>query len=57
MCESDKNYKIQRVKWAMKELRREGQELIEWNIFRKAGIRREYKVELKEDISKILRYL
>ena len=48
--ESDKDFRIRRIKWAIQELEKEGQELKEWRILRKAGIRKEYVVEVKENI-------
>ncbi|MFT8347327.1 TnsD family transposase [Clostridium saccharoperbutylacetonicum] len=40
--ESIEDFRVRRVRWAIKELERDGEELIEWRILRKAGIREEY---------------
>lgn len=47
--ESDRDFRIRRMKWAIRELEKEGQELKEWRIIRKAGIRKEYQenIEIK----------
>ncbi|WP_311062404.1 TnsD family Tn7-like transposition protein [Thermoanaerobacterium sp. CMT5567-10] len=48
--ESDKDFRIRRIKWAIQELEKEGQELKEWRILRKAGIRKEYVNSIIDDI-------
>ena len=50
--ESDKDFRIRRIKWAIQELEKEGQELKEWRILRKAGIQegtsRKYRNRIRE---------
>jgi len=48
--ESDKDFRIRRIKWAIQELEKEGQELKEWRILRKAGIRKEYQENIKIEL-------
>lgn len=48
--ESDKDYRLRRIKWAVSELKKEGQELQRWKIIRKAGVREEYAADLEKDI-------
>ncbi len=40
--ESNRGFHIRKIKWAIGELDEEGQEILPWKIFRKAGIREEY---------------
>jgi hypothetical protein len=48
--ESIEDFQIRRVNWAVKELEREGEELVEWRIIRKAGIREENYEDILEYI-------
>jgi len=48
VIETNHDFRLRRIRWAVKELEKEGEELTQWRIFRKAGIREEYKVELKK---------
>lgn len=52
--ESDKDFRIRRIKWAIQELESEGQELKEWRIFRKAGIRKEYEKSLEIELENLM---
>jgi hypothetical protein len=46
--ETNHGFRLRRMRWAVRELEKEGEELQMWKIMRKAGIREEYKVELKK---------
>jgi len=48
--ESDKDFRIRRIKWAIQELEKDGQELKEWRIIRKAGVRKEHITSIFDDI-------
>lgn len=48
--ESNKDFHIRKIKWAISGLDKEGQEVLPWKVFRKAGIREEYQEELKEQV-------
>lgn len=48
--ESNKDFHILKIKWAIRDLDEEGQEILPWKIFRKAGIREAYQEELKEQV-------
>jgi len=46
--ETNHDFRLRRIRWAVKELEKEGEELQLWRIMRKAGIREQYQIELKE---------
>jgi hypothetical protein len=52
--ETDDDYRIRRIKWAINELGKEGQDLKEWKIFRKAGIRKEYQANLEHEVMQLI---
>ncbi len=52
--ESDMDFRLRRVEWAAKEMKENGDNLIEWRILKKAGIRVEYMDELHDIIGQIL---
>lgn len=45
--ETNHDFRLRRICWAVRELEKEGQELQLWRIMRKAGIREEYLTDLK----------
>lgn len=49
--ETLEQFRIRRIKWAAKELNSAGEELKEWKIIRKAGIRSEYVCRLQNVIA------
>ncbi len=49
--ETNHDFRLRRIRWAVKELEKEGEELQMWKIMRKAGIREEYMAELKDNFS------
>lgn len=51
--ESNRDFHIRKIKWAIRELDKEGQEVLPWKVFRKAGIRREYEDKLQEELLKL----
>jgi hypothetical protein len=50
VAEKEKDFRIRRVKWAVKALEEESQEVKAWRILKKAGIREEFVEEVKEII-------
>jgi len=40
--ESEEQYRLRKIHWAMEELKRQGEPLQEWKVLRKAGIRKEH---------------
>jgi hypothetical protein len=50
VAESDKDFRIRRVQWAIKALEEEHQEVKAWRILKKAGIREEFVEEVREII-------
>ena len=52
--ETNHDFRLRRIRWAVKELEKEGEELQMWKIMRKAGIRKEYEIELKSTYKKRL---
>ena len=52
--ESDRDFRIRRIKWAIQELEKEGQELKEWRILRKAGIRKEYEKYIEIELENLI---
>ena len=46
--ETNHDFRLRRIRWAVNELEKEGEELQLWKIMRKAGIREEYKFEFSE---------
>lgn len=52
--ESVKDFQLRRIKWAVQELKSEGEELKLWKVLRKAGIRSEYKKDLEKEVMKYL---
>lgn len=42
VLESEEQYRLRKIHWAMEELKRQGEPLQEWKVLRKAGIRKEY---------------
>jgi len=46
--ETNHDFRLRRIRWAVKELEKEGEKLQMWKIMRKAGIREENRTELKE---------
>ena len=41
VVESEEQYRLRKIQWAIEELRRQGEPLQEWKVLRKAGIRKE----------------
>lgn len=58
VVENKTDFQIRRIRWAARELEREGQEIKEWKVIRKANIREEYVEELsdilKQEVGKYL---
>lgn len=50
VIETDKDFRARRVKWAIRVMKDEGEEIKEWKILRKAGIRKEFVDEIEEYI-------
>jgi len=42
VVESEEQYRLRKIQWAIEGLRRQGEPLQEWKVLRKAGIRKEY---------------
>ncbi len=53
--ESRRDFQLRRIKWAVRELEQEGQELKLWKVLRKAGIRKEYIRELENKVLEIIK--
>lgn len=52
------DFQIRRIRWAVKEIEREGKEIKEWKVIRKANIREEYVEELSDILNQeISKYL
>lgn len=51
--ESRRDFQLRRIKWAIRELERAGQELKLWKVLRKAGIRKEFYKDMENYIHKI----
>ena len=52
--ETNHDFRLRRIHWAVKELEKEGEELQLWKIMRKAGMREENRTELKEVVRDFL---
>lgn len=52
--ESIKDFQIRRLQWAVQELQDNGQDLTLWRIYRKAGIREKFQMELQEEALKLI---
>lgn len=52
--ESIKDFQIRRLQWAVQELQDYGQDLTLWRIYRKAGIREKFQMELQEEALKLI---
>lgn len=48
VIETNKDFRLRRIRWAVKELEKEGEELQLWKIMRRAGVREEYVTELED---------
>ena len=48
--ENNRDYHIRKIKWTIRELVEEGEEMLHWKVFRKAGIRQEYQNKLLDII-------
>lgn len=53
--ENNRDFHIRKIKWAIRKLDEEGQEILPWKVFRKAGIREEYQEELKESLNNLIK--
>jgi hypothetical protein len=49
VIETNHDFRLKRICWAVRELEKEGEELQLWKIMRKAGIREEYMAELEDN--------
>ncbi|WP_350343886.1 TnsD family transposase [Proteinivorax tanatarense] len=54
VLESDYTFRKRRVKWAITELERKNKSLKKWEIYKQAGIRKEYKQELDEFVDELI---
>ncbi|WP_242976282.1 TnsD family Tn7-like transposition protein [Clostridium thermopalmarium] len=52
--DSGRDFRIRRIKWAIQELEKEGQELKEWRILRKAGIRKVYQENIEIELENLI---
>ena len=52
--ESTNDFQIRRLHWAVQELKQDGQDLTLWRLYRKAGIRAKFQMELQEDALKLI---
>lgn len=52
--ESRKNFQLRRIKWAVQELKRQGEILKLWKVLRKAGVRKAYLKSLEIEIQELL---
>ncbi|AOY74996.1 TnsD family Tn7-like transposition protein [Clostridium formicaceticum] len=52
--ESSREFHIRKIKWAIREIEKEGHELMIWRIFRRAAIRQEYQEDLIDAITELL---
>ena len=52
--ETNADFRLRRICWAVKALEEKGEELQMWRIMRKAGIRDEYKTEVTDAVHKLL---
>ena len=52
--ETNHDFRLRRIRWAVKKLKKEGEELQMWKIMRKAGIREEYQAKLMEVVTNLL---
>jgi hypothetical protein len=52
--ETNHDFRLRRIHWAVKELEKEGEELQMWRIMRKADIREEYQAKLMEVVTNLL---
>lgn len=53
--ESIRDFQIRRIKWAIQELKNENRKLQLWRIFKKAGIRKEYQADLRNEVFKLMK--
>jgi hypothetical protein len=53
--ESRKDFQLRRIKWAVQELKRQGEFPKLWKVLRKAGIRKEYCKDMENFIFKIVK--
>lgn len=49
--ETNRDFRLRRIYWAVRELEKEGEELQLWKIMRKAGIREEYIKNLEDELN------
>lgn len=54
VVEDVESFQIRRVKWAKKQLRKSGEEIKEWKLYRKASLRRNISNKVKREIIKCL---
>ncbi|EGD49575.1 Tn7-like transposition protein D [Ruminiclostridium papyrosolvens DSM 2782] len=47
VAEADSEFRLRRICWAVRKMKKEGEDIAEWRILKKAGIRTEYLYELK----------
>lgn len=52
--ETNHDFRLRRIRWAVKELEKEGEELQLWKIMRRAGIREEYQAKSVEVVTSLL---
>ncbi|MCK6208358.1 TnsD family transposase [Bacillus infantis] len=52
--ESTNDFQIRRLHWAVQELKQDGKDLTLWRLYRKAGIRAKFQMELQEDALKLI---
>ncbi|WIF95475.1 TnsD family Tn7-like transposition protein [Caminicella sporogenes] len=50
-----RDYQIKRIKWAIKEMKKENEEIKIWKVLRKAGIRNDYRENLKSKIFSLIK--
>lgn len=54
VVETVEDFQIRRIHWAVEELDRQGEEIMEWKILRLAGLRGEYCVRVRNTLEKVL---
>ena len=55
MKETVEDFQIRRIEWAVKELERQGEEIMEWKILRLAGLRENCSEKVRAKIEKVLK--
>lgn len=53
--ESRRDFQLRRIRWAIRELEQEGEEVKLWKVLRKAGIRKEFCQEVENDVIEIMK--